>query len=92
MAKMLGDTSESSPDLAASVPVAVSMNLLGVAMKQYRNGMAVISVENQPPQPFQVGATVSPGLVLQAVTPNQVRLGETMKSPTLITLELPKLP
>ncbi len=92
MAKMLGDTSAASLSQTTSVPAATNMNLVGVAIKQQRNAFAVISIDSQPPQPFQVGATVSPGLVLQAVTPNQARLGETMKSPTLITLELPKLP
>ena len=91
MAKVLGDTSPAALG-EPHAPVAANMNLLGVAIKQKRNAFAVISVDNQPPQPFQVGATISPGLVLQSVTPTQAHLGETMKSPTLVTLELPQLP
>jgi len=39
-----------------------------------------------------VGASVSEGLVLQAVTPTQALLGAALKSPTLNILELPKRP
>jgi hypothetical protein len=68
------------------------MSLLGVAMAGKTNAIAVISLDGQPAKAFHVGATVSSGLVLQAVTSNQVLLGAALKSPTLSTLELPKRP
>ena len=93
IAKVLGNHTAapvSSP--VASEPAAVRMSLLGVAMAGKGRAIAVISLDGQPPKPFHVGATVSPGLVLQAVTSTQALLGAALKSPTLNTLELPKRP
>jgi general secretion pathway protein C len=93
IARVLGDSSaapSSSP--VAAAPTAVRMSLLGVAMAGKTNAIAVISLDGQPAKAFHVGATVSSGLVLQAVTSNQVLLGAALKSPTLSTLELPKRP
>ena len=93
IAKVLGDSSAapaSSP--LAAAPAAVRMSLLGVAMAGKANAIAVISLDGQPAKPFHVGATVSTGLVLQAVTSTQALLGAALKSPTLLTLELPKRP
>jgi general secretion pathway protein C len=93
IAKVLGANSAapaSSP--VAAAPAAVRMSLLGVAMAGKANAIAVISLDDQPPKPFHVGATVSPGLVLQAVTSTQALLGAAIKSPTHSTLEWPKRP
>ena len=93
IAKVLGSSSAapaSSP--VAAAPTAVGMSLLGVAMAGKANAIAIISLDGQPAKPFHVGATVSTGLVLQAVTSTQALLGSALKSPTLSTLELPKRP
>jgi len=93
IAKVLGTRTAapvSSP--VAAEPAAVRMSLLGVAMAGKGSAIAVISLDGQPPKPFHVGAIVSPGLVLQAVTSTQALLGAALKSPTLSTLELPKRP
>ena len=92
IAKVLGASTEVTPTSVTEAPAAVRMSLLGVAMAGKGNAIAVISLDGQPPKPFHVGATVSPGLVLQAVTSTQALLGSALKSPTLNTLELPKRP
>jgi general secretion pathway protein C len=92
VAKLLGGSSAASSTIEASAPAALRLSLLGVALADKRNAIALISLEGQAPKPFHVGATVSPGLVLQAVTPTQALLGAALKSPTLSTLEIPKRP
>jgi general secretion pathway protein C len=92
IAKVLGDSSAPAASSEANAPAALRLSLLGVAMAAKGNAIALISVDGQAPKPFHVGATVSTGLVLQAVTPTQALLGATLKSPTLSTLEIPKRP
>ena len=93
IAKVLGASSAApASSTVDAAPAAVRMSLLGVAMAGKANAIAVISLDGQPPKPFHVGATVSPGLVLQAVTSTQALLGAAIKSPTQSTLELPKRP
>lgn len=92
IAKVLGAASSDATPVDSSATVSVRLSLLGVALAAKGNAIALISVEGQAPKPFYVGATVSPGLVLQAVTPTQALLGAALKSPTLNTLELPKRP
>ncbi len=38
-------------------------------------GAALIAVDGQPPRPYRLGAALEPGLVVQALERNQVRLG-----------------
>ena len=92
IAKVLGDSSAPAASSEASEPEALRLSLLGVAMAAKGNAIALISVDGQAPKPFHVGATVSAGLVLQAVNPTQALLGAALKSPTLSTLEIPKRP
>lgn len=92
IAKVLGNSSAPAVASQANTPPVQRMSLLGVALVAKGNAIALISVEGQAPKPFYVGAAVSEGLVLQAVTPTQARLGAALKSPTLSTLELPKRP
>jgi len=92
MAKVLGATSGPAVSSEATQPAPLRFSLLGVAITQPGNALALISVDGQPAKPFHVGATVSPGWVLQAVTPTQALLGEALKTPTKTTLELPKRP
>jgi general secretion pathway protein C len=92
VAKLLGSSSAATSTIEASAPAAQRLSLLGVALADKRNAIALISLEGQAPKPFHVGATVSPGLVLQAVTHTQALLGAALKSPTLSTLEIPKRP
>ena len=92
IAKVLGDSSAPAASSEANAPAVLRLSLLGVAMAAKGNEIALISVDGQAPKPFHVGATVSAGLVLQAVTPTQALLGAALKSPTLSTLEIPKRP
>jgi general secretion pathway protein C len=92
IAKVLGAASSDPTPVDSSTTVSVRLSLLGVALAAKGNAIALISLDGQAPKPFHVGATVSPGLILQAVTPTQALLGAALKSPTLSTLELPKRP
>ena len=92
IAKVLGARGAPLAPSEANAPAALRLSLLGVALVAKNNAIALISLDGQAPKPFHVGATVSPGLVLQAVTPTQALLGAALKSPTLNTLELPKRP
>ena len=92
IAKVLGAASSDPTPVDSSATVSVRLSLLGVALAAQGNAIALISLDGQAPKPFHVGATVSPGLVLQAVTPTQALLGAALKSPTLSTLDLPKRP
>ena len=92
IAKVLGAASSDATPVDNSATVSVRLSLLGVALAAQGNAIALISLDGQAPKPFHVGATVSPGLVLQAVTPTQALLGAALKSPTLSTLDLPKRP
>lgn len=92
IAKVLGASSPVPSTPVAAAPADLRMSLLGVAMAGKGNAIAVISLDGQPPKPFHIGATVSEGLVLQAVTATQALLGAALKSPTQSTLELPKRP
>ena len=66
--------------------------LLGVAAAGTARGAALIAVDAAPPRPFRLGAEVTAGLVLQSVSPEQVRLGPEMGGPTSITLDMPSRP
>ena len=92
IAKVLGAASSDATPVDSSATVSVRLSLLGVALAAQGKAIALISLDGQAPKPFHVGATVSPGLVLQAVTPTQALLGTALKSPTLSTLDLPKRP
>jgi len=92
LAKLLGASSAATSTSEANEPAALRLSLLGVALADKGNGIALISVEGQAPKPFHVGAAVTEGLVLQAVTPTQALLGAALKSPTMNILELPKRP
>ena len=81
------------PDAAAALPLASVVSrfaLVGVlAGRSSGTGAALIAVDSRPAKPFRVGAQVDAGLVLQSVGQRQARLGAALRSPTLVTLEVP---
>jgi general secretion pathway protein C len=80
-------------NLAEATPAAASRYALqGVAAVGAARGAALIAVDGQPARPFRLGAEVASGLVLQAVTAQQVRLGTAVNGPTAITLDMPSKP
>jgi general secretion pathway protein C len=79
--------------LAQATPAAASRYALqGVVAVGAARGAALIAVDGQPARPFRLGAEVASGLVLQAVTAQQVRLGVAVDGPTVITLDMPSKP
>ena len=76
--------------LAEAAPAAASRYALqGVVAVGTARGAALIGVDGQPARPFRLGAEVAVGLVLQAVTAQQVRLGPAINGPTTVTLDMP---
>lgn len=76
---------------AARLPEPVAstrFNLLGL-IAQGRRGVAVLSVDGQPGQPFLVGAAVAEGIVLRSVGPHFAELAAGPRGPVLHRLELP---
>jgi len=92
LASALGALSAAAP-MAEAAPAAASRYALqGVVAVGTARGAALIAVDGQPARPFRVGAEVTVGLVLQAVTAQQVRLGAAIGEPTALTLEMPSKP
>jgi general secretion pathway protein C len=92
LARALGALPVAAP-LAEAAPAAASRYALqGVVAVGTARGVALIAVDGQPARPFRIGAEVTAGLVLQAVTARQVRLGAAIGGPTAVTLEMPGQP
>jgi len=74
-----------------SAPVAADMQfqLLGVIAGGSGGGSALISVGGLPPKAFQVGQTVTEGVVLQRLQARRAELGSTSNGQAQWTLELP---
>lgn len=79
--------------MAEAPPAAASRYALqGVVAVGTARGAALIAVDGQPARPFGLGAEVSAGLLLQAVTAQQARLGPALEGPTSLTLDMPPKP
>lgn len=76
-----------------AAPAAPSrLRLLGVIVQGASLGAALIAVDGQPARPWQVGAAVAEGLVLQSIDQRSVRLGESRSGATTMELKVPPLP
>ena len=92
LARALGALPAATP-MAEATPAAASRYVLqGVVAVGTARGAALIAVDGQPARPFRLGTEVARGLVLQAVTAQQVRLGATIDGPAAITLDMPSKP
>lgn len=92
VARALGAAPVASEAIAAAAPAASRYSLKGVAAVGTQRGAALIAVDAQPPVPYRVGATIEGGLVVQAVTGQEVRLGPAVDGPASVTLVVPELP
>ncbi len=82
-----------STRVAAATPEAASRFVLsGVVADGSRQGAALIAVDDLPPRPFRVGATVGDGYVLQSVDQRTASLGTSMDGAAALTLQLPVQP
>ena len=48
-----------------------------------------VSISENRPKPFRLGAEVDEGLVLQAQSPRQAQLGGSLDGPATLTLDMP---
>ena len=93
LARLLGVVDAQAPAAPPVASMASRFALIGVlAGRSSGAGAALIAVDSRPAKPFRVGAQVDAGLVLQSVGQRQARLGAALRSPTLVTLEVPKRP
>jgi len=84
LARLLGAVDPQAPAALPLASVVSRFALVGVlAGRSSGTGAALIAVDSRP------GAQVDAGLVLQSVGPRQARLGAALRSPTLVTLEVP---
>ena len=92
LARALGALPAAAPVAEAASAAVSRFALQGVVAVGSARGAALIAVDGQPARPFRLGAEVVAGLVLQAVTAQQVRLGATIGGPASVTLEMPSKP
>jgi len=89
VARALGAGSVPPAEVPPPTAEAAQFRLIGVVAHRDRWGAALIEVRGQAPRPFQVGAELAPGWVLQSVDRRSVRLGPARTGPAMLTLELP---
>jgi general secretion pathway protein C len=88
--KVLGQ----QPALAAPETTAATdsnLVLLGIAKAGNSEAVALLSVDGQPAKAVKRGSEVQPGLVLQSVSLNEVRLGNRLNGPSSRVLPMPQL-
>ena len=90
VARALG-AGDSPAAVAAPMALASRFALLGVVAGGPHRGAALIAVDGKPPRPFQVGAVVEAGLILQSVAGRSARLGTELGAPPQVQLEMPAL-
>ncbi len=73
----------------AAPSLASRFVLMGVVAGWAGGGTVLLSVDGQPPKPYRVGSTVAEGLVLQSVQGRRATLGQSLRGPVAVTLELP---
>jgi general secretion pathway protein C len=92
VARALGAMPAARQAASQPAPVASRYALKGVVAVGTQRGAALIAIDGKPPLPYRVGAALEGGLVLQAVTGEEVRLGPTADDPPTVTLAVPELP
>ena len=89
VARLMGAV-EAQVAVVAAPSVASRLALLGVIAGE-DNAAALIGIDGKPPRPYQVGSTVTDGLVLSAVSPRRALLAASVDGPTVLTLDMPPL-
>ena len=88
LGKVLGD-SPRIPEEPATPSLVSRLVLVGVAQSGPAFS-ALIAVDGQAAKPFNKGAEVLPGVVLQAVTLQQAHLGAQVGGPVQFSLDMPQ--
>ncbi|QNP58988.1 type II secretion system protein N [Paenacidovorax monticola] len=90
LARLLGAGPAVPAAAAPALSPASRFALVGVlAGRQSGGGAALIAVDGKPAKPYRVGASIEPGLVLQAVGPREARLGASAGGASTLTLAMP---
>lgn len=75
-----------------AVPAPARRLALTGVIAEGRRGVALLSVDGQPPRPFLVGARIDEGLRLHAVGPRRADLADAQSGIVIHRLEMPALP
>jgi len=93
MVRLFGATAEPEQEEAAAPPASDRFQLVGViaprAGASARNGLAIVSVDNQPAKAFHVGGLVEGDTTLLAVAKRSADFGPE-GGPKAFTLQLPE--
>ncbi len=80
-----------SPGLPAADPAA-RLRLFGVVANRAQSGVALISIDGQPPRPYRVGSALEGGWTLQKVGSRSATLASGDSAAAPVTIELAALP
>ena len=78
-----------APVQSASASLASRFLLLGVMDGGPSQGVALISVDGKPAQPYRLGQAVSEGFVVVGTGPKKAELGPQLGAAATLLLELP---
>ncbi len=74
------------------VDAAARLRLIGVVANRAQAGVALISVDGQPPRPYRVGSALEGGWKLQKVSTRSATLIPADNAAATVTIELAPLP
>lgn len=87
LSRLLG--SEAAPTHAVAPTASSRFRLTGVIASGAGRGVALLSIDGNPPKPFRVGSAVDSGLVLHSVEARRVALANHASAPVAMWLDLP---
>ncbi len=88
MARLLGQ-GDAPADAVASPDAASRFRLTGIIASGSGRGVALVSIDGQPPKPYHQGSQLEAGWMLQSVEPRRIALAADAKAPVGLRLELP---
>jgi len=88
LARMLGAQAAPVAD-AVVVDASSRFRLTGIIASGSGQGVALLSIDGQPPKPYRVGSVLESGLMLQSVEARRVALASDAHAPVRMRLELP---
>lgn len=96
LARVFGPPGMAATSLAAApnptVDAAARLRLLGVVANRAQAGVALISVDGQPPRPYRVGSALEGGWKLQKVSTRSATLTSADSRAPAVTIELASMP
>jgi len=96
LARVFGPAGMASTTMSAAanpaVDAAARLRLLGVVANRAQAGVALISVDGQPPRPYRVGSALEGGWKLQKVSTRSATLTSADSRAPTVTIELASMP